>query len=144
MKVFTPTEKQFIKDHLEDMTFKEIAETLGRDKCTVEIKARKLGFKKVPVRKNHKGIFSKEEDKFIIENYDKLIYSEIAKHLNRSVDSIRGRADLLGFKNKKAWSYPTLKMIKQNMALRSNLKPEDIPNSLAELKQLQIELKNSL
>jgi len=144
MKLFTQTEIQFIKDHLEDMTFNEIAQALGRDKCTVEIKAKKLGLKKKRINRNVNQ-YSPEEDQFVKDNYNKLTYAEIATHLKRPKDSVRKCAKRLGLKdNKKPWSHPTLKMIKQNMALRSNLKPQDIPDQLAELKKLQIELKNSL
>lgn len=72
---FTTIEDQYILDHCETMTCREIAEHLGRPMHSVNIRGKKyLGIKQF---KPAVVCFTPEEDAWIVENFPKYMYRDL-------------------------------------------------------------------
>jgi hypothetical protein len=90
---WNPEELSFLKDHL-DMHITELAERFHKPISAVYKKIRDLGLSKKLNRKNGSSshsAWSAENDKFIMENKDKMKKSEMARTLGRTKGSITMR-----------------------------------------------------
>lgn len=92
-RVFTATESQYILDNFESMTYKEIANNLGKP------------YKKVVAFCNVRGLtksktihFTKYESEYVLKNYNNGETFEIANALNKTVKQVSDHAYGLGLK----------------------------------------------
>ena len=101
MKKWSPEEDQFLIDNYGKMTYSEMVEFLpGRTTQAIEIRKKYVNDRldNPRNRKSSGDQWLEEEDTFIIANYGKLTYAEMALNLKgRTLESIQSRVNVLGF-----------------------------------------------
>lgn len=104
-KLFSEKEKQkIIKMFEAGYTKKQIAGTLGRTFYSISnFLTRYYGSTNITrnIRRNNFKIWSKDEENYILENYNKETAEEIAKKLNRTALGVRTRIIKMRRENKK-------------------------------------------
>lgn len=153
--IYTESDIQFIKDNLQSLTHQEIADALGRSRSSIKEKCRELGLVKTEYIR-HKVTdrnYTPGDIDFLKTNIDVMSWQNIADALGRTKASVIDKAKKLGFvKNpinqykhrKNIWSDPSIAMAKTNMALKSKLEIEEIPDQLAELHALRLKMNYHL
>lgn len=85
-KLFSEKQEQYIKDHFQTMSYKDIAKNLGDNFTSTQI----CGWiHNNGLKKEWRSIFSKEDQKYIERNYKKMLYKEIADYLHYTEKQIR-------------------------------------------------------
>lgn len=103
-KLFTDEQEKFILDNYKTMSSTDIAQNLGNNFKQSQISSWLIHH---GIKRNGKGcykttdIFSKEDEKFIIENYMKMTYTEIGKILGYTAKQINGKVRHLNLPSKK-------------------------------------------
>lgn len=97
-KNFTNEELDFIKENIDVLSYKEMAEKLGRNHSSINRKATELGL-------SRNDEWKEDEIAFLIENFDKLETTEISEKLNRTVNSVRIKSRKLGLKKEEKYTY---------------------------------------
>lgn len=92
---WTDEEINFLKDNYPKMSQDDISSYLGRSVSAIESASSRLKIKKIKKADGSKR-FSKKEDVYILKNYSKVKSKDIAKSLERSVESVKSRAFQLG------------------------------------------------
>jgi hypothetical protein len=106
-----------------DKTNAEIAKALNRTVQAVSIKRQRLG---VP---GTTPLWSKEEVKYLTDNYHIFSAAEIARQLNRTTASIVSYAHSLGLSKKNTfWSKQEIKILQENIKLIPTKLIELLPN----------------
>lgn len=148
---YTEYEKQFIIDNVNLLSYQEIAIALNRSITSVSRFAKeKLGVDKTRVNAiRPKNQYTEQEERFLRDNHSSMTSNELGKHLNgRSAKAINEKLNYMGLRHidrkGKGWIDPSIPMVKRQLCLSSKLKPEDIPDSLAEIQRLNIKLKKTL
>lgn len=97
-KSFTDSEIDYIKTWYGKKTAIEIGEDLGRTIESVYHKAKRLNLqtRKIANVENAKNPWSKEEEQFLLDNYETMLGQEIENKLGRSQDAVHLRAAKLG------------------------------------------------
>lgn len=91
MKEWTKEEDEFLMIHAKDMNFKKIGEILGCNEWVVKNRSKKLMIKKRPR-------ITKEDAKYIRDNYAKIKTLEISERLGITQDMVRAIANKMGIK----------------------------------------------
>lgn len=95
--IWSKEEEDFLRDNYQKISNEEIAQKLNRSNDAIKKRARVLGLTKTKVNFNFKtGVWGKEEEELLRESYQKKSYQEIADMLNRSYNSVKVRAKVLG------------------------------------------------
>lgn len=89
-KLWAKEEFEFLKANINEMTYKEIAKTLGRSTCSVISKAKNENIRKN--KSNKIDRWAKKEIKFLKENINNKSFEEIGKTLNRSAEGVKYKA----------------------------------------------------
>ena len=93
VKKWTDEEVDIMLNNYSSIPINEICKLLpNRKKDNIIAKAKKLGLKSYEYLKKH---WSDEDLEFLISNYKNMTDEEIAESLGRSVDSIRGKREIL-------------------------------------------------
>ena len=134
---WTAEEIQFLKDNEGKMTLKEIAEKLGKSYSAASCK--RMSLKRVktlrvvptvnvdeaaPVE-NHFKAWSKEDEKYLKDNYGSIPVSVMAKKLGRTEDAVKGRAYVFGLVDEKTttrakWTKEEIVFLKKNVNKKTN------------------------
>lgn len=93
-KKWTKQEIDFIVNNSDILSTEEIANKLNRSESSIIKKRHSLGIK-CKVRKNGSTIWTDEEIEYLRLHVDNDSYEEIAKHLNKTEDSVRVKATRL-------------------------------------------------
>lgn len=108
MKKYSDYEVAFIKENYDKMTSKEIAETLGRTKGSIDRYIQRNNIKK----SESSGCFwTIEEERFLINNYKSMKNKDISLILNKTLKSIELKAKRLGLKKDKKYFYDYSKFL---------------------------------
>ena len=98
---FTDEQKQYIFTNYLNYTYQQFADMFGCTKRQIALLLNRNGYYKGKGWTNH-GKFSKEDDKYIRENYDSMDYSDIGQFLGFTGQQVGARARYLGLhKNRK-------------------------------------------
>lgn len=89
-EAWTEEEFNFLKENINEMTYKEIAKALGRSTCSVISKAKNENIRKN--KSNKIDRWTKKEIKFLKENINNKSFEEIGKTLNRSAEGVKYKA----------------------------------------------------
>lgn len=89
MKYWSDQEVQFLYDHADDMTVKEVAQALGRSLSSVDVKRARLGIKK-------SKSWTEEDDEYLEEYYGIRSVDSIARKLGRTRKAVIRRANTTG------------------------------------------------
>lgn len=90
---WTKKEEKFLINNINKMTYTELAKALGRSKDSIAGKAYREGLQKR--REKRARNWTKAEVKFLVNNIDEMTTREIAKKLDRTYNSVRGKGYLL-------------------------------------------------
>jgi predicted transcriptional regulator len=133
-------EIDYITNHYQTMTFKEIAKNLNRSYLSVCRKFDRLGLPKKSIHDK----FSSFEIEFLKENYTNSVKS-LAKYLNRDINSIKYNLDKLGLlivSKYKLYSVEEINFLKENASISCNELAKLLNRSKAsvrdKMKQLEI------
>lgn len=96
------------KEELEDLFYL-------RNYDAIRKKANELGLKKI-----NGNYFTKEEEQYLIDNYNIMSAQEIAKVLGRSVESIYTKSDRLGMEKSSKWTNEEINVLIENYSKYSN------------------------
>lgn len=88
---FTKREDDFIRKNYRKMSYRDIADHLGRSKISINHRTQKLGLSKIPLRR-----WTEEEDQFIRDNYERGL-EWLIQALGRNRNVVSARANELGF-----------------------------------------------
>lgn len=120
MARYTEEEDQQILDLLEDgRSFREISKEIGRSFAGTQTRIRKLKNERDPNKlKPIRKEWTQEEDDFLKQFANVFSRQEIAKQLNRSVESVTGRVRYLNLSNEKRekgkeWSIEEIELLKK-------------------------------
>lgn len=99
-KNYTKEEDKFLFDNAKDMPVKDMAEKLGRPIDGVRTRMHRLGINLRKLKGTEQIAWSKEEEKFLKDNYYKMTAKEISKILGRSEIAVAHRRIVMGLKTK--------------------------------------------
>lgn len=115
----TSEDFEFIKTNYQNMTVKEIAQILNKNKSTIYKAIQSLGL----IYTNREGRpWTKEEIDYLKNNYLVKTSKEISYDLNRTVSSIQGKVYLLGLRkadNCSNWTNEEIEILKQYVNVES-------------------------
>lgn len=134
---WTESQVLYLKNNVKKVSFKELAEKLGKSVSAVRCKASSLSrvssYRAVPdtvsteVKEtaNKFKAWTAEDEQFLKENYGKLSVTEIANKLKRTEDAIKGRAyafELIDSKaiNRAKWTKEEINFLKKNINSKTN------------------------
>lgn len=133
---WTSEEIKFLKDNEGKMTLREIAEKLGKSYSATSCK--KMSLKRVKTLRivptvnvettpvdNHFKAWSKEDEKYLKENYGSTPVSVMAKKLGRTEDAVKVRAYVFGLVDEKTitrakWTKEEISFLKKNINKKTN------------------------
>ena len=116
-KAWTRQDEQFLKDNYDTMSIGILARRLGRTRSATINRINKLNLRKKPKElKNQSKTWTKDDDKFLKNNYGKLINEEIAKRLGRTEKAIQLRVSKMGLRKNKSrkWTKEEDEFLKSN------------------------------
>lgn len=121
--VWSKSMDRYLKANYHKRTAREIAERLEVSKAAVMRRARKLSLEsKAYAATAERRAYTDDELKFIQENAQKLSIEKVAKHLNRSSDAVRKKANrmnLLTATKVRPFTEDELSFIRDNIASMS-------------------------
>lgn len=101
-KPWTEEENQFLRENCISMTYLAMGEKLGRSYDSVRAQCRILGLRKKPQRNRPDlDTWTKEQDDFIERNRARMTSEEMGNHINRTVDAVQKRCQMLGIKKRR-------------------------------------------
>lgn len=111
-KAWTTEEDDIIKTYYSTEGINKCCELLtNRDKNNIMSRASKLGYKE---KSTLESVWCEEDNKFLIENYNKMSKEDIAKTLNRTCSSIGAQANRLNLTVNNDWTKEQLEILKNN------------------------------
>ena len=112
---WTNVKIEILKEHYPVGDWNVLFEKLGttNKQCIID-KAHSLGVH-MDSRK-----WTKDEEQYLIENYDKLSISEMAKYLNRTESAIMTRVYKLNITNSNVWTDEDLELLRELYPIHSN------------------------
>lgn len=143
---------EYLLQHRADKTLREIAADLGQTYSQVKHLSERMNLDKPYVRRAKFDYeYTAQDEHFITENYKLLTAKDLGKALNRSESAIKNKLRRMGLQKHKKngkyhtgrdpWKAPSLAMAKWQVCHHSGLNTTDIPDQLAEIKLLQIQIK---
>lgn len=95
--VWTEEELQFVRENMDKLAYKEMAEVLGRTEAAVKRQAAKMRqsdpnlakYRKKTIKTSVPNAWKEEELQFVRENKGKMTYKEMSKILGRTVPAIK-------------------------------------------------------
>lgn len=97
---WTPEEEKLLRKEYGRIPAKELAARLGRTVKSVHLRAIKSGLSESKPRTNPMKRWTKGEDEELRKGFGRLPLKELAARLDRTIDSINGRARMLGLAGK--------------------------------------------
>jgi hypothetical protein len=104
-KRWSEEEIEFIRENYKKLTVKEIADELKRTPRGVRGKIERIGIKLEPLKRNQKYKWTKEDVKFIKDNYKVLTDKKIAKKINKSKAAVCRKRLNLGLRKQTGEPY---------------------------------------
>lgn len=143
-KKWSTEEVEYLKKNYKLKSNFSLSKTLGRTIPSIAIKAKSLGLtakhgnsslqvitevvKPLKAKNFNRTEWTKDEMKFLKENYGKMPFAQMAEEMGRSIGSISGKAFWMKLSTKKggnakvrkAWTEEEIKYLKENYGKKSN------------------------
>lgn len=95
-RLWTKDETEYLRKSFKSTPPEVLAKVLGRSESSIKSKAYCMGLKVQSGQHRGGSGWSKQDDTFLIDNYDNMSVDDIAAKLNRSSGAVRMRAYSLG------------------------------------------------
>lgn len=111
-KKWSQEDTDFLINNYKDMPFEDMEKALNRTKQSLQQKAKRLGLKRSYAVGGIQARWTREETDFLIRNFEDMPFEAMEKALNRTEQSIRGKAKNLGLK--RGWTQEEVDFLIQN------------------------------